>query len=70
MWREQNSTVNSDLLDVYFLNTAEGWAIGDKGTTLHTTTGGNIWVDVSNVSKHRLERIFFTGKKGEHANDR
>ena len=64
LWREQNSTVNSDLLDVYFLNTAEGWAIGDKGTTLHTTTGGNIWVDVSNVSKHRLERIFFTGKKG------
>jgi photosystem II stability/assembly factor-like uncharacterized protein len=62
-WREQNSKINKDLFDVHFLNTAEGWAIGD-GVMLHTTTAGNVWTPLQIKVKHKLERVFFAGKKG------
>ncbi len=63
-WREQKSNVAKDLTDVFFNDTAEGWAIGDEGTILHTTTAGNVWTEIDSKEKHRLERIFFVGKKG------
>lgn len=64
VWREQKSNVTKDLTDVFFNNTAEGWAVGDEGTILYTTTAGNVWTTVNSKDKHKLERIFFTGKKG------
>ena len=63
-WREQNSKVTQDLFDVFFINTAEGWAIGDSGLILQTTTAGNIWNPVPTIARHKLERMFFVGKKG------
>lgn len=63
MWREQTSNVKKDLFDVVFINTAEGWTVGDEGTILHTTTAGNIWKEDSSSTKHKLERVFFNGKK-------
>lgn len=62
-WREQNSKVAKDLFDVVFTNTAEGWAVGDEGTLLHTTTAGNIWEADEPNTKHKLERVFFSGEK-------
>lgn len=64
VWRGQNSNTEKDLTDVFFLNTAEGWAVGDEGLILHTTTAGNIWTMFETPAKHRLEKIFFAGKKG------
>ena len=64
IWRGQKSNVAADLTDVFFRNTAEGWAIGDEGIILHTTTAGNVWTAVNTKAGHRLERIFFAGKKG------
>ena len=43
---------------------AEGFAVGEEGTILHTTTGGNVWKIEETGSKHKLERIFFVGQKG------
>jgi photosystem II stability/assembly factor-like uncharacterized protein len=64
VWREQNSNTVKDLTDVFFRNTAEGWAVGNEGLILHTTTAGNIWTIIEPKVKHRLEKIFFIGKKG------
>jgi photosystem II stability/assembly factor-like uncharacterized protein len=63
-WRGQNSRISQDLFDVFFLDTAEGWAVGDNGIVLHTTTAGNVWTPVQIAARHRLERVFFIGKKG------
>jgi photosystem II stability/assembly factor-like uncharacterized protein len=64
VWREQNSNTVKDLTDVFFCNTAEGWAVGEEGLILHTTTAGNIWKITEPKVKHKLEKVFFTGKKG------
>ena len=64
VWREQNSPTAKDLTDVVFCNTAEGWAVGEEGLILHTTTAGNIWKIVEPKVKHKLEKVFFIGKKG------
>jgi len=64
IWREQKSNLTKDLTDVFFNNTAEGWAVGDEGAILHTTTAGNVWEVIDSKNKHRLEKIFFIGKKG------
>jgi photosystem II stability/assembly factor-like uncharacterized protein len=63
-WREQTSTVKQDLFDVFFTNTAEGWAIGEGGTMLQTNTAGNVWKQTQTPVKHKLERIYFAGKTG------
>lgn len=64
VWREQKSNVTKDLTDIVFNTTAEGWAVGDEGTILHTTTAGNVWMAVASNAKHKLEKVFFIGKKG------
>ena len=63
-WRELRSGTTKDLNDVAFINTAEGFAVGDEGLILHTTTAGNLWNPVNSNARHRLEKVFFTGKKG------
>lgn len=63
-WHEQNSNIDKDLTDVFFRDTAEGWAVGEEGLMLHTTTAGNVWTVVESVTKHRLEKISFVGRKG------
>jgi len=64
IWREQKTNVAVELTDVFFSNTAEGWAVGDEGTILRTATAGNVWTAVDSKAKHKLERVFFIGKKG------
>lgn len=64
VWREQNSATAKNLTDVAFINTAEGWAVGEDGLILHTTTAGNVWKTIGSKVRHRLEKVFFAGKKG------
>jgi hypothetical protein len=40
-WQAQTPGVVVDLLDVKFIDAAEGWAVGDEGTLLHTNDGGH-----------------------------
>ncbi len=63
-WREQKSNITKELTGIFFNNTAEGWAVGDEGTILHTMTAGNVWTTVNSKDKHKLEKVFFVGKKG------
>lgn len=64
IWREQKSGTTKDLNDVFFVDTAEGFAVGDDGLILRTTTAGNVWNPVVSRARHRLEKVFFSGKKG------
>ncbi|MDD5363466.1 MAG: YCF48-related protein [Ignavibacteria bacterium] len=47
-WIEQNSGTTELLRDVQFVNLFTGWAVGDNGTIIKTTNGGNNWINVSN----------------------
>jgi photosystem II stability/assembly factor-like uncharacterized protein len=61
-WQSQTSGVDTDLLDVKFIDAVEGWAVGAEGTVLHTTDGGLHWRLESSGTPHTLERIFFTDR--------
>ena len=58
-WLSQNSTIETDLFDVKFLDAADGWAVGAAGVVLHTLDGGTHWSMERGVTEHNLERIFF-----------
>jgi photosystem II stability/assembly factor-like uncharacterized protein len=37
-------TLNSAILEIFFINENEGWAVGDNGLIIHTTNGGETWL--------------------------
>ena len=63
MWRDQKSGINTELNDIAFLDTREGFAIGADGTVLYSATAGNIWTTMNSGTTHRLEKLYFNGKK-------
>lgn len=58
-WNQQSSGSSSDLNAVYFLNADTGFAVGDYGTLLKTTDGGNVWNDVNTGIQQNLRAIHF-----------
>jgi photosystem II stability/assembly factor-like uncharacterized protein len=64
VWRHMDSGTRTDLNDVFFVDDQEGWAVGDSGTILHTMNGGRSWAKSDSPVKHRLERVYFKGKRG------
>jgi photosystem II stability/assembly factor-like uncharacterized protein len=58
-WFDQHSNVDTDLMDVKFVDASEGWAVGSQGTLLSTTDGGNHWFATPSGTSHVLERLFF-----------
>ena len=63
-WRNQKSGINSELTDIAFLDTREGYAVGENGTLLYSNTAGNVWTAINSKTTHRLEKIYFNGKRG------
>ncbi len=61
-WRTQFKNVIADNLfypgleGVFFINRNTGWAVGYKGTILHTTDGGATWI----LQKSRNSKIYLT----------
>ena len=61
-WFAQRSNVETDLLDVKFINPAEGWAAGLDGTLLRTVNGGRHWFAEPTATTHTLTRLFFVDR--------
>ncbi|UXJ50230.1 YCF48-related protein [Pseudomonas citronellolis] len=40
---QSESPLSSDLIAVYFVNPAQGWAVGHDGVILHSADGGKTW---------------------------
>lgn len=47
------------ILDLYFPNTAHGWAVGGKGTVIRTETGGSRWENQRGLSNKHLWGVYF-----------
>lgn len=61
-WQRVSSPASKTLFDCFFLDTTYGWAIGDSGTIVHTSNGGQSWqLQNSGITTYAIEDIFFTG---------
>ena len=60
-WARQPTGVSGDLLDVAFADAAIGYAVGDNGVILRSSTSGGDWIAEVPTYRHRLEKIAFAG---------
>lgn len=51
-----------DLYDVFFVDEGFGWAVGDRGTILHSRDGGITWTVQPSGTQERLEAVFFVDR--------
>lgn len=56
---------DAELTDVFFLDSDQGWAVGDRGVVLHTEDGGRRWQAQTVPVGYRLESVHFVdGQRG------
>jgi len=58
-WYKQQSNTIQQLYAVLFVDQNNGWAVGDEGTILQTTDGGNNWVQQTSGTTNFFTGIFF-----------
>jgi len=58
-WTPQNSGVTETLYDVFFANSQTGWAVGNNGTILNTTNGGQTWSTQTSSATQEIRAVFF-----------
>lgn len=66
-WYAQTSGTNSLLMDVFFHNPDTGWVVGITNTILHTTDGGDNWVDQDPPPSVNYYSVYFTDGQTGHA---
>ncbi|MFO7674724.1 MAG: YCF48-related protein [bacterium] len=59
-WSSQTSGTNDNLDGVWFVENIRGWAVGDAGTSLRTTNGGQTWTSFF-LTNQDLEDVAFHG---------
>ena len=64
-WIPQESGTLYPLRKVWFIDSRNGWIIGENGTILKTNDGGNHWhLQESNTLNNLFDLHFFTDKEG------
>jgi photosystem II stability/assembly factor-like uncharacterized protein len=61
VWSAQDSRTAVTLLDVDFVDSSNGWAVGHNGTVLHTSDGGSSWEAQDSGTTVNLNSVTFTG---------
>ena len=59
----QQSGTKVTLLDTFFLDTDNGWAVGAGGTMLRTDDGGAQWKSIPRRTAALLMSIYFSGNQ-------
>ena len=63
----QNSTWSTQVVsgtytglnDIFFINSTTGWVVGDNGTILYTTNGGETWTPQTSNTTYSLNSVYF-----------
>ena len=55
----------NNLLDVFFIDENTGWAVGVKGSIIHTTDGGESWK--TQLSPHLFSKSLFIKSEALHS---
>ena len=58
-WFEQTSGTTNHLNSVFFIDADNGWAVGDSGTIIHTSDGGNNWNVQPSTTTDELKSVQF-----------
>ena len=58
-WYQQNSETQSYLYNLEFISSDTGWVVGQGGTILKTTDGGNTWIQQNSNTTNRLLSVSF-----------
>lgn len=58
-WIQQTSGVSDDLRDMSFINQNTGWIVGENGSILKTTNGGDNWETQNSGTTQNLRSVFF-----------
>ncbi len=59
-WSSQSTGADSDLHDVFFLDTKTGWVVGQNDVVYKTTDGGSNWALMNSGINVSLESVVFT----------
>jgi photosystem II stability/assembly factor-like uncharacterized protein len=58
-WASEPFRADAGLNDVFFCDSQQGWAVGDRGVIWHTEDGGRNWVPQRSSVSCRLESVWF-----------
>jgi hypothetical protein len=61
-WKKRQSGVKTDLFNVSFPSPSIGWVVGQRGTILRTTDGGNTWLKMPSPTGQDLTQVTATNE--------
>ena len=59
-WFQRESGTESQLNSVFFLDSLNGWVVGDDSTVLRTTNGGEDWNSIQSSFNYDYNDIYFS----------
>ncbi|MCX6163636.1 MAG: YCF48-related protein, partial [Ignavibacteriae bacterium] len=62
-WLNLGYATTQNLWKCSFVDTSYGWAVGDSGTIVHTTNGGNTWITQDSKIQEYMISVFFTNRR-------
>ena len=61
-WEVKESPTGNSLQSVSFVDSLNGWAVGDSGIIIHTSNGGNDWVVQDSKTENKIVNVFFLNR--------
>ena len=61
-WERIDSPTDQFLKSTHFVDSLYGWAVGDSGTIIHTSDGGENWIDQDSKSENEIVDVFFLNR--------
>lgn len=62
-WLDAGNATTQNLWRCSFVDTSYGWAVGDSGTIVHTTNGGNTWITQNSKIREYMISVFFANRR-------
>ncbi len=62
-WKQIDSGADSTLLDIEFVDSLNGWAVGENGAIIATTDGGNTWTPQDSGFEITLRGVDFADER-------
>ncbi len=61
-WEQLPPQTTHNLSSVCFVDSLYGWVVGDSGIILHTTDGGNTWIEQDSPVENDIIYVFFLNR--------
>ena len=61
-WERLDSPTDDILQSVHFVDSLYGWAVGDSGTIIHTSDGGDNWIVQDSKTENEIVDVFFLNR--------